>query len=142
MMATRDTCSSSFQVKLRPCCARCGSPDTGLDAGDARGRGVVGALHVHPGPLDLRADRRSSTTRGDRARVVERELIDRPARSPRPACCGLPNDRDVLAELAQLPFVLPRRKPSPVADKTTTEIIPQRMPNIVRRLRSLLARRF
>jgi len=37
---------------------------------------------------------------------------------------------------------LPRRKPSPVADSTTTEIMPHRIPNIVRQLRSLLARRF
>jgi len=39
-------------------------------------------------------------------------------------------------------FSLPRRKPSPVAERMTTEIIPQRMPNIVRKLRSRLARRF
>src|ERR1043166_3179229 len=36
---------------------------------------------------------------------------------------------------------LPRWKPSPVADRMTTEITPQRIPNIVRKLRSLLARR-
>src|SRR5205814_6815115 len=37
---------------------------------------------------------------------------------------------------------LPRRKPSPVADSTTTEINPHRMPNMVRKLRSLFARSF
>src|SRR4051794_22909274 len=46
----------------------------------------------------------------------------------------LPSSRSTLS--------LPRRNPSPVADSTTTEIIPQRIPNIVRKLRSLLARRF
>ena len=39
-------------------------------------------------------------------------------------------------------FSLPRLNPSPVAERMTTEIIPHRMPNIVRKLRSLLARRF
>src|SRR6266850_2294486 len=37
---------------------------------------------------------------------------------------------------------LPRRKPSPVAERMMTEMTPQRMPNIVRKLRSLFARRF
>ena len=35
---------------------------------------------------------------------------------------------------------LPWRKPSPVADRMTTEITPHRIPNIVRKLRSLCAR--
>jgi hypothetical protein len=39
-------------------------------------------------------------------------------------------------------LVLPRWKPSPVAPSTTTEMIPHRIPNMVRKLRSLLARRF
>jgi hypothetical protein len=37
---------------------------------------------------------------------------------------------------------LPRRKPSPVAERMTIEIMPHRIPNIVRKLLSLLARRF
>jgi hypothetical protein len=39
-------------------------------------------------------------------------------------------------------LTFPCWKPSPIADRTMTEIIPHRMPNIVRKLRSLFARRF
>ena len=39
-------------------------------------------------------------------------------------------------------FWLPRAKPSPTADSTMNEITPQMIPNIVRALRSLFARRF
>ena len=69
--------------------------------------------------------------------------ITRPARSP-PACMLVrpPQMMPMFLPSSRRTLSFPCRKPSPVADRTTTEIIPQRIPNIVRKLRSLLARRF
>ena len=69
--------------------------------------------------------------------------IWRPARSP-PACRLVrpPQTIPMFFPSSRSTLSLPRRKPSPVADSTTTEIMPHRMPNMVRKLRSLLARRF
>src|SRR5258705_3970141 len=69
--------------------------------------------------------------------------MSRPARSP-PACIPVraPQTMAMFFPSSCRTFSLPRRKPSPVADRMTTEMTPQRMPNIVRKLRSLLARRF
>src|SRR5712691_5601399 len=57
-----------------------------------------------------------------------------PVRAPHTIAMFLPSSLSTLS--------LPRRNPSPVADRMTTEMTPQRMPNIVRKLRSLFARRF
>src|SRR6185503_17472248 len=67
----------------------------------------------------------------------------RPARSP-PACIPVraPHTMAMFRPSSISTLSLPRRKPSPVAERMTTEMTPQRMPNIVRKLRSLLARRF
>src|SRR6185436_3229987 len=69
--------------------------------------------------------------------------IMRPARSP-PACVLVraPHTIAMFLPSSISTLSLPRRKPSPVAERMTTEMTPQRMPNIVRKLRSLLARRF
>src|SRR5258706_16474465 len=57
-----------------------------------------------------------------------------PVRAPHTMAMFLPSSINT--------FSLPRRKPSPVAERMTTEMTPHRMPNIVRKLRSLFARRF
>src|SRR5688572_8176362 len=82
-------------------------------------------------------DSRSSA----RASAVVRKTR-RPARSP-PACIDVrpPQTMTTFLPSSSSTCWLPRRKPSPVADNTTTEITPQRIPNMVRKLRSLLARR-
>ena len=75
-----------------------------LDAGDARGRGVVGALHLDAAALELGADdgdhRRLG---GDRARVVERQedLAAGALAAGLQAGAAAPDDADVLAELEQ-----------------------------------------
>src|SRR6185295_5404255 len=69
--------------------------------------------------------------------------IWRPARSP-PAwrLVRPPQTIPMFFPSSRSTLSLPRRKPSPVAESTTTEIMPHRIPNIVRKLRSLFARRF
>src|SRR5262245_53610219 len=69
--------------------------------------------------------------------------IRRPARSP-PACIAVRPPKTIATFLPSSSSTcwLPRRKPSPVAARMTTETTPHKMPNIVRKLRSLLARRF
>ena len=69
--------------------------------------------------------------------------IWRPARSP-PACLLVrpPQTIPMFLPSSRSTCSLPCRNPSPVADRMTTEMIPHRIPNIVRKLRSLFARRF
>ena len=82
-------------VKLRPVLQLDGADVLilRLDAGDARGGGVVGALDLDRAALDLRADDGDHRRlRRNRARVVERERGSRGRRARRrPACwCGRP----------------------------------------------------
>ncbi len=69
-------------------------------------------------------------------------MMRRPARSP-PACLVVrdPQTMLMLRPNSRSTASLPRRKPSPIAESTTIDTMPQMMPNIVRTLRSLLARR-
>src|SRR5918993_4880306 len=69
-------------------------------------------------------------------------VTSRPARSP-PACSVVRDPHTMLMFLpnSRSTASLPRWKPSPKAESTTIDTIPHMMPNIVRKLRSLLARR-
>ena len=69
--------------------------------------------------------------------------MTRPARSP-PACMLVrpPQTMPMFLPSSRRTFSFPCWNPSPIADRTTTDTMPQRMPNIVRKLRSLFARRF
>ena len=105
-MATRATCSSSCQRELAAVLELDGADVLilRLDAGDARRRGVVGALHPDRATLDLRADHRDHRRlRGNRARIVEREhdLAAGALAAGLQARAAAPDDADVLAELAQ-----------------------------------------
>src|SRR4051812_36015961 len=67
----------------------------------------------------------------------------RPARSP-PACRLVrpPQTMPMFFPSSRSVFSLPCWNPSPMAERMTTDTIPHRIPNIVRKLRSLFARRF
>ena len=70
-------------------------------------------------------------------------LTTRPARAP-PACIDVRPFRMMTMFLpsSASTFWLPRANPSPSADSSRNEITPQTMPNMVRNVRSLLARKF
>ena len=77
------------------------------------------------------------------ADVLDVERMSRPARAP-PACIAVRPFRMMTMFLPSSSRTcwLPRWKPSPTADSSTIEITPHMIPNIVRKLRSLLAARF
>src|SRR6267378_3234048 len=145
-IATRDTCSSSCQVKLRPYSSSivrmswyCGSMPV------TRAAAALYALFTFTAPRSISG---LTTAIIDDSAAIARasssvRRTSRPARSP-PACRLVrpPQTMPMFFPSSRSTLSLPRRNPSPVADRTTTEIMPQRMPNIVRQLRSLFARRF
>ena len=107
---------------------------------------VVAALHLHAAAFDLRADdgdqprlapqcaRASSTVRRiDAAGALAAGLH---------AGAAAPDDADVPAELAQHLRRCRAGSLRPWPTGRRSRSMPQRMPNIVRKLRSLLARRF
>ena len=103
-------CGSSWYCGSMPC-----TPSGG---------GVVGALHLHAAAVDLGADvgdQRATRAAIARASSTVRRMT-RPARSP-PACMLVrpPQTMPMFLPSSRAPSSLPRRKPSPVADSTTTD---------------------
>ncbi len=117
----------------------------GLDAVHGQRGRIVGALHPDATALDFRADNRDVARLGRQCPGVFEREEDLPARAFPTGLLrrtAAPDDAHVAAEFFENVLVALRWKPSPVAERITTEITPHRIPNIVRKLRSLFARRF